>query len=178
MSWLLSLLGRALFSRTGIALLLAGAVACFAGWGYQLHKRALIKQGYDQAMAQVQQAEAIKVRELLREYSRLVERVNRIQHDYQTEQARVADFRQRLRAADHSLRQQAADFADRLATASAESLRRYAEAADGDIERCIGHLERFAGEAASCAAAAHALNDAAQASTTTTPPQDQPAATP
>lgn len=177
MSLLLSLLGRALFSRAGVALLFATSAACFVAWGYQLHKRALIQQGYDQAMAEVQQAEAVKVRELLREYSRLVERVNRIQHDYQTEQARVADFRQRLRAADDRVRQQAADFADRLATASAESLRRYAEAADGDLERCIGHVERFAGEAAACAAAAHALNDAAQASTATAPPQE-PAATP
>lgn len=175
MSWLLSQQGRAVFSRAGVALLFATSVACFAGWGYQLHKRALIQQGYDQAMAQVQQAEAVKVRELLREYSRLVERVNRIQHDYQTEQARVADFRKRLRAADHSLRQQAADFADRLSTASAESLRRYAEAADGDLDRCIGHVERFAGEAASCSAAAHALIDADQPAA---PPQDQPAATP
>jgi len=163
MSLLLSLLGRALFSRAGVALLLATSAACFGAWGYQLHKRGLIQQGYDQAMAEVREADNQRVRELLREYSRLVERVQRIQHDYQTEQARVADFRGRLRAADQRLRQQAADFADRVSTASADSLRRYAQAADGDLERCVGHLERFAGEAAACAAAAHALNDAAQA---------------
>lgn len=163
MSLLLSLLGRALFSRAGIALLLGASAVCFVAWGYQLHRLGLIQLGYDKAMGEVREADNQRVRELLREYSRLVERVQRIQHDYQTEQARVADFRGRLRAADQRLRQQAADFADRVSTASADSLRRYAAQADGDLERCVGHLERFAGEAAACAAAAHAMNDAAQA---------------
>lgn len=150
-------------SRAGISILLAGALACFAGWGYQVHKRSLIAQGYAQAMGQVQQARAQQQRELLREYTRLIQQVQKVQHDYTQQTSLVDSYRSRWRAAADRVRQQDRALAQRIATASADTLRQHATVTNGDLERCIGHVERFAGEAASCAATAHALNNAAQA---------------
>lgn len=163
-----------LFSRTGITVLLAGAALCFVAWGYQLHRLGLIQTGYDRAMAEVQEASRIQEREAQREYTRLIERIKEVQDDYLTEQARVAQYRDRWRSADERMREQERDFAARIAAASSESLRQYAAQADADFGRCIGHVERFAAEAASCSAAAHALIDADQPAA----PQQDKTATP
>lgn len=148
-----------LFSRTGVTVLFTLAAVCFVAWGYQLHRLGLIQQGYDKAMAEIAEASRIHEREAQREYTRLIERIKEVQDEYQTEQARVAQYRDRWRAADERVREQERDFAASIAAASAESLRNYAAQADADFGRCIGHVERFAAEAASCAAAAHALSD-------------------
>ena len=155
-----------LFNRTTGLAVLALAVAL----GAYAYRRALIQQGYDAAMAQVQAHAADTQRELVREHARQQTIVKGLQDAYTQQTADVAAFRDRQRAAGQRLREQERDFENRVATASAESLRRYAQAADGDFERCIGHVERFAAEAAKGAGAAHALKRNLDAITTAPAP--------
>jgi GrpB-like predicted nucleotidyltransferase (UPF0157 family) len=142
-----------LFNRYTALLALVAAAA----WGAYAYRGALIQQGYDKAMAEVQTAQAEITRVLARERSRQQDIVKGIQDAYVQQGADLAAFRDLLRAADDRVRDQKRDFETRLAAASTDSLRRYAQAADGDFERCIRHVERFATEAASSASAAHAL---------------------
>ena len=151
-----------LFNRYTVAAALAAALAA-AGWAY---RGALIQQGYDKAMAEVTAHRADMMRELVRERTRQQGIIKGLQDAYTQQTADVAAFRSRLRVADSKLRDQARDFERRIATASADSLRRYAAAADGNLERCIGDVERFATEAASCASGAYALKRNLDAITT------------
>ena len=133
------------------------ALAVAAAWGAYAYRGALIQQGYDQAMAEVRAHAADTMRELVRERSRQLDIVKGLQDGYVKQAADVAAFRERERAAGQRLREQERDFEARVAAASADSLRRYAQAVDGDLGRCISDVERFAAEAASCSGAAHTL---------------------
>ena len=133
------------------------ALALAAAWGAYAYRGALIQQGYDKAMAEVQAHAADTQRELVREHARQQTIVKGLQDAYTQQTADVAEFRDRQRAAGQRLREQEREFQNRVTTASADSLRRYAQAVDGDLERCIGDVERFAAEAAKGSGAAHAL---------------------
>jgi hypothetical protein len=146
------------------------ALALAAAWGAYTYRAALIQQGYDQAMAEVRAHAADTLRELVRERSRQLDIVKGLQDAYTQQTGAVAAFRERERAAGQRLREQEREFANRLATASAASLRRYAQAADRDFEGCIGHVERFAAEAASCSGTAHTLKGNLDAITTAPAP--------
>ena len=135
----------------------AAALALFLGAAAVKYRAVLIQSGYDRAMTEVSAAQADTLREFVRERARQQEILKGVQDAYTQQTADVAAFRARLRAADGRLRDQALDFERRISAASADSLRRYAAASDGNLERCIGDVERFAAEAASCASAAHAL---------------------
>lgn len=137
----------------------AGLALAASAWAYRAH---LVNRadatGYARAVAELQAAQAQRQREQARETARLIGVIQEAQHDYNTQTQAVAAFRDRARAAERRLRDQARDLDARIATASAASLRDYAQASSANFERCTGHLERFAAEAASCSAAAHALN--------------------
>lgn len=140
------------FTAAGLALaLLAGA--------YWVHRVDLIQRGYDAAMAQVREAETDRLRELLRENSRLVGVVKGLQDVAAKQKQDIAAFRARQRADAQRLLDQQADFDQRLAAASAEALRRYAQVIDSDLGRCAEDVERFAVEAAQCSVAAHTLKN-------------------
>lgn len=138
----------------GAALVVAAGVGA---WAYRSH---LIQTGYDRAVAELQVAQAERQREQTRETARLIGVIQEAQNDYNAQTARVAEFRDRARTAERRLRDQARELDARIATASAASLRDYAKASSANLERCRGHIERFAAEAASCSAAAHALKAA------------------
>jgi hypothetical protein len=142
-----------LFNRYTALLTLVVAAA----WGAYAYRGALIQQGYDKAMTEVAEAQADLLREFVKERTRQQNIIKEIQDAYVTQSKNVEAFRARLRAADGKLRDQKRDFETRLAAASADSLRRYAQASDDNLERCIRHVERFAVEAASCSGTAHAL---------------------
>lgn len=146
--WTALLFNRFTAGALGLALL-AGA--------YSMHRSSLIQQGYETAMAKVREAENDRLRELLREHSRLVLLVKGLQDAQEAQKREVARFRDGQRVADQRLRDAQADFDRRLAAANAEALRRYAKTVDGDLGRCEADVERFAGEAAQCSIAAHAL---------------------
>ena len=135
----------------------AAALVLFLGAAAVKYRAVLIQSGYDRAMIEVSAAQADTMRELVRERTRQQEILKGVQDAYTQQTADVAAFRARLRAADGRVRDQARDFEQRIAAASAASLRRHAAASDGNLERCIGDVERFAAEAASCSGAAHAL---------------------
>ena len=142
-----------LFNRYTAMAALAAAVA----WGAYAYRAALIQQGYDKAMAEVAAHRADTLRELMRERSRQLDILKGLQDDYHDQAADVAAFRARARDAEQRLRDQDRAFEARVAAASADSLRRYATVVDRDFERCVGHVERFASEAASCSGTAQAL---------------------
>lgn len=145
--------------RARAALLLALGAAIVAGTGlwYQSHRAALLRAGYDKAMGEVREAANDRLREALRETARLTAEIKGVQDEYQKSRGEVDRLLGRLRAADERLRLEKDDFERRIAAASADSLRRYASEADGNLDRCRADVARFGAEAASCAAAAHAL---------------------
>jgi len=131
-------------------------VAVGAGaWAYRAH---LIQTGYDRAVTELREQQTDRLREQMAETSRLIGVVNGLNDDLKTSQKTVASFAARQRAAADQWVREQADFERRAAAASAESLRRYAQATDGNLERCRADVARFAGEAATASAAAHALN--------------------
>lgn len=138
------------FTAAGLALAIAAA-------GFYAYRASLIQQGYDTAMAQVREAETDRLRELLRENSRLVGVVKGLQDVADKQKQDIAAFRARQRADAQRLRDQEAEHQRRLAAASAEAVRGYATHLDGNLERCRGDVERFAAEAASCSTAAWTL---------------------
>jgi len=133
-----------------VAMALAGAYA---------YRSSLIQMGYDQAMAQVKEAETDRLRELLRENSRLVGVVEKLNAQAEKQKQDIAAFRARQRVDSDKLRDQEANHQLRLAAASAQAVRNYATHLDGNLERCRSDVERFSSEAASCSVAAHQMND-------------------
>lgn len=148
-----------LFNRyTALAVLVVAV-----GIGAASYRSALIQQGYDKAMTEVEAHRADTLREYMRERSRQLEIVKGLQDAYTAQTADVAAFRARARAAEQRMRNQDREFETRVAAASADSLRRYAEATERNFEGCVGHVERFAAEAASCSGAAQALRGSLEA---------------
>ena len=144
-----------LFNRfTLYAALVAMAVA-----GAFAYRSSLIQMGYDQAMAQVRDAETDKLRELLKENSRLVGVVEKLNAKAKQQEQDIKAFRARQLVAADKLRAQEADYQRRLAAASAEAVRKHAKELDSHLGRCTEDVERFAVEAAQCSGAAHTLND-------------------
>jgi len=144
------LLNRYALAAALVATLLAGAY-----W----YRGELIQTGYDQAMTEVQIAQADRLREQISETSRLVGVVKELQDDAQKQQASIDGFRDRERVAAQRLRDQEADYERRLAAASSEALRIYAASIDGNLERCRADVERFAQEAARGSVAADTLKN-------------------
>lgn len=144
------LLNRYALGAALLAALLAGAY-----W----YRGELVQTGYDQAMTEVQIAQAERLREQAKETSRLVGVVKGLQDDAQKQQSNIDGFRDRERLAAQRLRDQEADHRARLAAASAEALRIYAASIDGNLERCRADVERFAQEAARGSVAAHTLKN-------------------
>jgi len=139
----------------------AGLALAASAWAYRAHLvNTADATGYARAVAELQAAQAERQREQARETTRLIGVVQKAQDAYNTQTASVAAFRDRARTAERRLRDQARELDARIATASAASLRDYAQASSANLERCRGHVERFAAEAASCSAAAHALRAA------------------
>lgn len=142
-----------LFNRyTAILAALAVAAA-----GFYAYRSSLIQQGYDQAMAQVREAETDRLRELLKENARLVGVVKGLDDVAQKQKQDIADFRARQRADAERLRDQEIDHQRRLAAASSEALRGYAAHLDANLERCRGDIARFSAEAAGCSTSAWTL---------------------
>lgn len=136
---------------------LYAALVAMAVAGAYAYRSSLIQMGYDQAMAQVREAETDRLRELLKENSRLVGVVKGLQDEADKQKQDIAAFRARQRADAQRLRDQEVDYQRRLAAASAEALRRYAKDADSHIDDCRGVVEELASEAAACATAAWTL---------------------
>jgi len=136
------------------ALLFAGAVATSCTQGNRLEKEQL---RHSETKAAHAEQEADRLREALREVSRLTTFVKGAQDAYEQQRGQVVALRDRLRAADQRLRDQQAEHASAIAAAGADGLRRYAQATRADLERCRADVERFGLEAAAGAAAAHAL---------------------
>lgn len=137
-----------------IAMIALASALVAGGYAYRSH---LIGLGYSRAQTEFQAQQTERLREQARETSRLIGVIKEAQDAYTQSTADVASFRDRARAAERRVREQAADLDRRIATASAASVRDYAKATSANLERCTGHVERFAAEAASCSAAAHAL---------------------
>lgn len=137
----------------------AGLAIALAAGAYWNHRGNLIQQGYDTAMAQVREAETDRLRELLRENSRLVLVVKGLNEIADKQKQDIAAFRARQRADAQRLRDQEADHQRRLAAASAEAVRGYAAHLDGHLDECRGMVADFAAETASCSTAAWTLKN-------------------
>lgn len=144
-----------LFNR--FTLYAAIAAMAFAGWTF--YKDSLIKRGYDQAVAEFQEAENTQLRELLKENSRLVGVVEKLNAKAKQQEQNIKAFRDRQRVDADRLRSQEADYQRRIAAASAEAVRKHAKELDGHLGRCTEDVERFATEAAQCSGVAWTLKD-------------------
>lgn len=133
------------------------ALVVAVGIGAAAYRSELIQKGYDKAMVEVEAHRADTLREFIKERSRQLDIVKGLQDAYNDQTASVAAFRDRARAAEQRVRDQDREFEARLSAASADSLRRFAQTTERNFEGCIGHVERFAAEAASCAGSAHTL---------------------
>jgi hypothetical protein len=142
-----------------IRLAIAGAVAVALVAGAAGYRSALIDKGYDKAMQEVAVIQAERQREQQQEYTRLVELVKTKQDAYEQQKQTIDSVRNDWRIASERVRSQAADLDRRIAEASSQSVRDYAKATGSNLERCIGHVERFAAEAAANAATARALSE-------------------
>lgn len=144
--------GLLLNRYTAVAALVAAAGV--AGWAYRAH---LVSSGYEQAVSDTRAQQAERLREQAREMTRLVGTVKGLNDELNKERMAAEVFAARQRAAADQWVREQADFERRAAAASADSLRRYAQATDGNLERCRADVARFAGEAAAASATAHAL---------------------
>jgi chromosome segregation ATPase len=136
---------------------IGGAVVAAAVAGGYVYRSSLIDLGYKKAQGEFQIAQSDRLREQIRETSRLQGVVQEKQDAYNTSLTDVETVRARLRNTDSRLRKQKAEFSSRLAAASAESIRDYAKASEDNFGRCRASVERFGFEAATCSAAARAL---------------------
>lgn len=136
------------------ALLFAGAVATSCAQNNSLERE---RRQHSETKAAHAEQETDRLREALREVSRLTTVVKGAQNVYDQQRGQVVALRDRLRAADQRLRDQQAEHANVIAAAGADGLRRYAQATRADLERCRADVERFGLEAAAGSAAAHAL---------------------
>lgn len=144
-----------LFTKLGIA---AGLIALVAA-GYAAHRSSLIELGYQRGLGEIREAQNERLRESLKETSRLLGLVKGLQDEYQASQREVDALRERLLGVDaqQRLREQEHQRDLRIASASAESLRRYAKTIDGYLGGCRADLARFGLEATKCSVAAHTL---------------------
>ena len=133
------------------------AIAAMVAAGAYAYRGSLIQRGYDQAISEVRIAENDRLRELIKEQARLVGVVKELHEQADKQKLDIAAFRERERVARQRLRDQEVDYQRRLAAASAEALRRYAQATDSHLDECRGMVEEFASEAAACATAAWTL---------------------
>ena len=136
------------------ALLFAGAVATSCTQTQRLERE---QRRHSDTKAAHAEQESDRLREALREVSRLTTAIKGAQDAYDQQRGQVVALRDLLRAADQRLRDQQDEHASAIAAAGADGLRRYAQATRADIERCRADVERFGLEAASSSAAAHAL---------------------
>lgn len=136
------------------ALLFAGAVATSCTQGNRLEKE---QRRHSDTKAAHAERESDRLREALREISRLVPLIKGAQDAYNQQIGQVVALRKRLRDADQRLLDQQAEHSSAIAAAGADGLRRYAQATRADLERCRADVERFGLEAAAGSAAAHAL---------------------
>lgn len=137
----------------------AAVLAAGAWWGFVQYRDGLIQSGYDTAMEEVRAFNDDRKREQQREVSRLIELVRQLEKDNAANEKMVADFNARHDDLADKLRAQERDFDAKLKRASAEAVREYAKAVDGNLEGCRLSLKRFAGEAASCSGTAHTLKN-------------------
>lgn len=91
-----------LLNRYTLAAAAVAVVAAGAFW----YRGELIQSGYDTAMAEVQIAQADRLREQINETSRLVGVVKGLQDDAQKQRASIDGFRDRERVAAARLRDQ------------------------------------------------------------------------
>lgn len=136
------------------ALICAGAVATSCTQTQRLERE---QRQHAQTRTRHAEEEGERLRETLRELSRLTTVTQETQDAYNHQRGQVLALRDRLRTAEQRLRDEQAQLDARIAAASADGLRRYATAVSGDLGRCRADVERFGLEAAACSAAAHAL---------------------
>ncbi len=148
------LMNRYTLAAAAGAIVIAGAV-----WTWNGKKQEWRQAGYDQAITEVEAKQADIDRELRKERSRLISFIQELEREDAKNDKLVAAFRARNAAAAQRLRDQEREFDAKLQRASAEAVREYAKAVDGNLERCRSDLDRFASEAASCSGTAWTLKN-------------------
>lgn len=146
-----------LVTGNSTAIVVALMVASAAAGAYTFHRQALIQKGYDTAMGEIRENETDRLREQIQATARLVGVVKGLTDAADLQKQAIAGFRAGQRDAVQRLRDQKADFDERVTTATADALRRYAQATDGDLERARADVERYGLEAVQCSIAAHTL---------------------
>lgn len=134
-----------------------GIIVAIAAWAFSSYRDSLIEMGYDKRVAEEKDQRLVEQAESIKQYALMADTVKGAQDAYEKQGNVLIDLRERLRLNDQRLLAQRTDFERKLKTASAESLRKYAEASDRNFDGCREHIARFGLEAASCARTAEAL---------------------
>lgn len=123
-----------------------------------------INEGRGQAIAEYQEQSNDRLREILKDYSRLITKVKKVQDDYDQQGKNLEASRIESAALLDRMRKQQADFERRLTTATATSVRDYAKTIDGYFTGCLADVKRLGDEAAECSRTAYALKAYSEAS--------------
>lgn len=116
-----------------------------------------INEGRGQVIAEYQEQSNDRLRELLKDYSRLVSKVKEVQDGYDQQGKDLEASRRESAALLDRVRKQQADFERRLNAATATSVREYAKTIDGYFTGCLADVKRLGDEAAECSRTAYAL---------------------
>lgn len=164
--WLLVVVAAVALSAAGAAL-----------WAWNSFTTGLYDKGYAAGVASVSKVELVRLQEQNIALEVKQKELNDAAEESQTRYNRllnqVSASERRRSELERVHKQSDKAFNSKLATASAESCRQFAEAAGDNFRRSVGHVRRFGEEAVRCSAAAHTAVKASPQTVVGEPPLPQ-----
>ena len=137
----------------------AGVAGCLLVAG-GFYRNSLIKQGYNQALAEFEAAETLAKENHARVLAELGEKTGLLQQAYERSLNEINTYQHKFAAVSNRLRNQQEVSSAAIEKASCPSVGDYAKAVESNLAGCAANLERFAIEAASCSGTAETLKSA------------------
>jgi len=124
------------------------------------YRNSLIKQGYNQALAEFEAAETLAKENHAKELAEVSEKTGLLQEAYERSLNEINTYHDKFYAVSKRLRNQQEVSSAAIEKASCPSVGDYAKAVESNLAGCAANLERFGVEAASCSGAAETLKSA------------------
>jgi len=138
---------------------IAGVTGCLLVAG-GFYRNSLIKQGYNQALAEFEAAETLAKQNHARVLAELSKKTGQILQAHERTLNEVANYRSKFATVSKRLHDQQEVSSAAIEKASCPSVGDYAKAVESNLAGCASNLERFAIEAASCSGTAETLKSA------------------
>lgn len=133
-----------LLSNKYVQIALIVVVALAALWGYGRHERGL---GYSDAQNEYAQRALLASQEARKRELALQNKLQEAQNESRNREAALTAAADRARAELDGLRDELATLGDRLSSATADSLRKYARAANAVLAECTDRYSKLAQKA-------------------------------